>query len=144
MAAKKRRINALWFITAVMLVAVGLEYFLIGAGQPRERSASNIIKDLSKDTPRLIDPQTQLLNVIRNKNQIIFGHILLNTLYRDIDTLSFDETKLRYAIESVCIDQELVSLLEQDFTIQHVYFDQVGKKIGAFDVTTRECEQPLE
>jgi len=95
--------------------------------------------DMSRDLPRMVDPDTELTSVQASDRLLTYNHRLVNLRAEDLEP-SFLETLRPGVLGTVCSSRSLRdAFLEPGVTLRWTYSDRDGQFLVAIEVAPRDC-----
>ena len=109
---------------------------------PEESRSINFLSEISaglnKETPRMIDKETQLYKTLARQGELIYQYIMVNypaAYYNSNQRISNFKPILR----SKTCNSRLKSFLENGVSITYQYYGKDRKHIATFTITPADC-----
>jgi hypothetical protein len=109
-------------------------------GIATEQTLAEVAKEINKDTPRQIDENTRLMNVVALGKTLTYHYRLTNASHEDylkgtIETLHGDRLK-----SSVCTAEGMRPVVKLGAVLEYAYHDKNGVELDVISIETSKCQ----
>ncbi len=107
----------------------------------RQVLINNFIARYKEITPQLIDAETELREVHKQADTIVFEYYLPNMSVDEVDAKKFETVKAEYIKPAVCGSYEMRSILDKKVNVIERYTGRDGAHVGSATFTQETCKQ---
>lgn len=104
------------------------------------KSLEKIAYDANKHLPTMVDEATRLEKVVAQEKVLEKQYTLVNSGINQIDVLKFEQNISKILKEQSCVNEQSITLYNNNVTEWFTYFDKNGALIATIKVNNSSCQ----
>ena len=104
-----------------------------------EELLEDTAKNISRQLPIMVDPNTRLDMVICNGKQMHYKYTMINYSENKLDKEAFKNEATSTLSKNQCNNKKMVELLKMGVEYYYIYFDKNGNLITTIQISKKNC-----
>lgn len=103
---------------------------------------SGVAETVNKGLPKLVDSETELMNVVGLDGVIVYNYRLVNLSASEVEAAKIETLLKPSVVNQACSTPETRrDFLNQNIAMRYAYHDKSRVRLAAFEVRREDCRQ---